>query len=182
MSHRYGFLHTCGHTGIGPIIRIDAIRTDINHIPIEPDGNLDTIQLRLPFRCPFCSHGQTYLTVEPGSGVLAIMTSRNNSPFADEWQILRVCKAEDVITRDWNIPHETGGMFHQMAWIPKPCGSVQVLTRGEEQGNGRWGLETMTKVACTWRQSIREPVKSRLPGMFSELSAALISGDGTHNR
>lgn len=82
-----------------------------------------------------------------------------------------MCNADEITSHDWEVARDEGGMFRHMAWIPKPCGRVYVSS-SEEPGMGG------VKVESTWTQSLREPVRSRLPGMLSELSATLRSGEG----
>jgi hypothetical protein len=174
MRSQYMFFHTCGHTGIGPLLQVSALQTDIYCTAISTDISVDRIQLYLPFRCPFCGDSQVHESVVPGSGVLAILASPHNRPFAAEWQILRVCDADEVASHDWDAAHGEGGMFRQMAWISKPWGRVQVSSREQVGSEGR-RLETFTQVDDSWTQSLRDPVRSRLPGMLSELCASLKS-------
>jgi hypothetical protein len=65
-----------------------------------------------------------------------------------------------------------------MAWIPRPCGEVDVIGTLEEVGReGRWDRGIIMKVSCRWRQRAAEPiVGGRLAGMLSELNATLLSG------
>lgn len=59
-----------------------------------------------------------------------------------------------------------------MAWIAKPCGLAEDaggLEQPSRQGRGE--VEGMAEVRCSWRQSLEEPVRSRLAGMWSELNA-----------
>lgn len=175
MSRRYNFLHTCGHVGIGPILRIHAHQRDVRNLSMSTGADLDTLQLRLLIPCPFCSDIEGRWSVKPGSGVLAVLKTPELRPFEVEWQILRVCVPEEINSHDWAAVNGKWEISRQMAWIPKPCGRVFASTRAEP-GFGARGQETLTEVDCTWTQSLDTPVKSRLPGMLSELSAALSSG------
>ena len=124
MPRQSAFLHACGHTGIGPIIRyISSLAQTIGPFT-DINEKFDIIQLQLPLECPFC---ETSLHVEPGGGVLTILTPTKESPCASEWRILKVCRPEDIEVQDWDIAHKPGGVFRQMAWIPKPCSEVRTI-------------------------------------------------------
>jgi len=177
MSKQYAFLHTCGHTGIGPIIRHLSSRAQTIGPSTAIDEKFDIIQLQLPLECPFCETG---LHVEPGGGVLTILTPKNESLFASEWRILKICRPEDIEVRDWVIAHEPGGVFRQMAWIPKPCGEVRTIRNLQGIGRHRRGETGIGRaVSCAWKQNLSEPLGSRLAGMVSELTSSLLSESGT---
>ena len=57
------------------------------------------------------------------------------------------------------MAYGSDGVFQQLAWIPMPRGDVE-------------GVEVME----SWRQRLREPVGSRLPGMLSKWNALLANG------
>lgn len=180
MHPRYNFLHSCGHIGIGPVIRFNTPQWSFNQLSSAQDTDIETLQLHLFFQCPFCSNRQAFLNIEPGSGLLAMLGS-SNSFFADTWQIIRVCKGEEVTPRDWDIGYRAAGGFQQMAWIPKPCGQVQYVNPVWRWRTGLLESEMTTELNCTWRQSLGDDISSRLPGMFSELRATLTSRGGNHN-
>jgi hypothetical protein len=163
------------------MIRTHATPAETYHLP-PSNANLGSIQLPLSSRCPFCADRQAYLNTEPGSGVLTVLVSTTSNPFPHEWRILRVCRADEVTSSDWDMVHGPGGLFRQMAWIPRPCGRVQVIG-GEQriQMQDRRGSGVRMEVSCTWRQPLKERVRSRLPGMFSELNAALLAGNDDRN-
>lgn len=83
--------------------------------------------------------------------------------------------------RDWDIGYRAGGEFQQMAWIPKPCGQVQFVNPAWRWRMGILEPEMTTEVKCRWRQTLGEDMGSRLPGMFSELSATLTSRGGNRS-
>jgi hypothetical protein len=66
-----------------------------------------------------------------------------------------------------------------MAWIPNPCGGLQVGAVEEGRRNGEVVLVRMRRVDCSWRQmwGRGEVIRTRLPGMLSRLNASLM-GDG----
>ena len=177
MCRRYTFLHTCGHIGVGPLLHINAPYTDTYNISLAPCVDIEVIELPILFDCPFCSDRVLHEGLEDSLGVLAILAAPRNSPFAAGWRILHVRSADEVDSRDWQDAYGEGRFFNQMAWIPKPCGQVRFLGRAERGTRGR-NLGRATEVECAWRQSLGESVRSRLPGMISELNAALISGEG----
>jgi hypothetical protein len=183
MSKQYTFQHTCGHIGIGPLIRCPSTpsSTDATGRPSPPTGPaLQSIQLSLSLPCPFCANTQAYQNVVTGAGLLAILerfvSIPNNDPFPYEWRILRVCTADEISTSDWYLAHGPEGRYRQMAWIPKPCGRLQVGALEEERWNGDMVRGRTRKVDCSWRQRWREgdAVRSRLPGMSSMLSKSLL--------
>lgn len=175
MCYRNTFLHTCGHIGAGPPLHINAVYTDRYNLALSPCVGMEALELPISFNCPFCSDRGLREHVEDGLGVLAFLVASHNSPFASGWQITHVRSADEIDYRDWQDAYAQGGLFNQMAWIPKPCGHVQVPRRSGHRTTGHRS-RSGTEVDCTWRQSLGEPVRSRLPGMISELSAALRRG------
>ena len=71
-----------------------------------------------------------------------------------------------------------------MAWIPRPCGEVEI-TGGIEAGGGE--REHITQVKEAWRESMCERDgegqgfgaggSGRFGGLLSQLNAAILSGD-----
>jgi hypothetical protein len=173
MSRQYSFLHICGHVGIGPILRLHAHERDIYNLPTYSEAERDTLRVPLLIPCPFCSGIEGRGNVQPGAGLIAVLASTAARPFEVEWQILRVCGPEEITSHDWNAAPGEWDIFRQMARIPKPCGRVFVRTL-EGQGTAGVRLERRMEVECTWTQSLNTPVRSKLPGMLSELSAARI--------
>jgi hypothetical protein len=178
MSLHYRFFHTCGHTGIGPLIYSDPNHTHPH--PRTPDNHenamLTTIQLTLQFSCPFCLTSTSTITLEvpPGQGILTILSPT----FPWMWSVVRACKYEDITPQDWAYSMDDNGCFRQMAWIPKPCGEVRVTGGLEEVRRGGTvprGVET--QIAYAWRQRADEKVGSRFAGMLSQLNAAVLSGE-----
>jgi hypothetical protein len=134
--------------------------------------------LALHFPCPFCKDRDTAMNVEQGSGVLTILVAGPGHLFPNEWRVVRVCKAHEVDSRDWAMAIGPRGVFQQMAWIPNPCGNIQNTREVVMGGQLRRELRSI-KVSCSWRQPLRDPVKSRLAGIFSRLNGALLSPGGT---
>jgi len=64
-----------------------------------------------------------------------------------------------------------------MAWIPKPCGEVEVfreIWRAGEVFRMRDGGEgSATEIKTKWKQMVGEPPTTRLAGMLSTLNSAL---------
>ncbi|KAG0650808.1 hypothetical protein D0Z07_2401 [Hyphodiscus hymeniophilus] len=197
MSKHYRFEHTCGHIGIGPLIRTSALATS--------SQSTRSINLILPIRCPFCATTLPYLNVATGDGLLVILEPcttlqesidipspssyislrDSNYPIPGfEWRILRVCSASEITLSDWSLAQAPGQHYRQMAWIPKPCGIVRIDGSGGV-ADSRGPNRSVVEVDCSWRQIWKpgDVVKSRLPGMWSILKANLMvlgvdSGDG----
>lgn len=191
MSKHYTFQHTCGHIGIGPLLRPASCVQSSTTGPQpsspspSPSAALESINLDLPFPCPFCENTQSYQNVASGDGLLVILeplptrstifrstlTLSLGPPWQGSsgynWRVLRVLPAHEVQSRDWYLAHAVEGQFRQMAWIPKPCGIVSVFGGGE-------GL--VRNVSCVWRQR-RGVVRSMLPGMWSTWKASLRDGE-----
>jgi len=195
MSKHYRFHHTCGHIGIGPLIRTIGPSGVTDPMSIHSSHMVESINMSLSIRCPFCANNQPYLQVTAGDGLLAILdfsTAVSDGRFFNctfEWRILRVCQASDISSSDWYLAHAPGQHYRQMAWIPKPCGAVKVDRSDEvEDVNGFNGL--MRQVDCSWRQTwhrsqlVEEGIRSRIPGMWSNLKASMMSVDetGEHRR
>lgn len=179
MSRQYKFIHTCGHTGIWPIIRpqITNLATSQDLPTWEINPGREIISLSLNFRCPFCTPDISYLEVSPGSGVLVILESTSTDTFPNTWRVLRTCNAEQIISRDWDPVQEQGEHYRQMAWIPRPCGEIEVSQLGLEE---RWEAAVTTKVTCRWRRTAGDLIEcGMLAGMLSELNAALVSRENT---
>jgi hypothetical protein len=175
MDKHYTFQHTCGHTGIGPVICAPSDQGEVYHRPTASN----TTPLLLPFQCPFCTNNLPYLNVAPGDGLLAILESTQNNPFPYEWRILRVCRAHEILPGDWYLAHGPGGRYRQMAWIPRPCGAVRAIDGLEEVRRREGILSGMAmQIDCSWWQPFGEPTRSRLAGMLSELNACLFSDEG----
>jgi hypothetical protein len=189
MSKHYTFQHPCRHTAIGPLLRCSSTPSSTGAAtppPTSSDAALQSINIFLPLPCPFCTNTQSYQNVLPGSGLLAILepsttssTTPSTNTFPYEWRVLRVCRADDVSAEDWYLAHGPDGCFRQMAWIPNPCGGLQVGAVEEGRRNGEVVLVRMRRVDCSWRQmwGRGEVIRTRLPGMLSRLNASLM-GDG----
>lgn len=78
-------------------------------------------------------------------------------------------------SRDWEAAQRAGGTFRQMAWIPKPCGQVH-LSRVRRRTRPVMG------VTSGWSQSMTDPARSRIPGMLSQLNAAISSREDAELR
>jgi hypothetical protein len=196
MSTHYQLQHICGHIGIGPLILTHSPLRENDNQSLSSNQISESINLSLPIRCPFCANTQPFLNVAAGDGLLAILeqstalsptssayipiphSSSSSSSF--EWRVLRVCPASEITSSDWYLAHAPREHFRQMAWIPKPCGTVKIDgSDGAEDLRGSSGV--MRQFDCSWRQAWQRSdlseggVKSRLPGMWSNLKAILIS-------
>jgi hypothetical protein len=174
MRLHYRFIHACGHTGNGPLIS-DNLEGSSQHLSLPGNEKLTTIQLELPFSCPFCSTSacsstSTFPEVPLGHGILTILSPS----YPSSWCIIRSCKHEEVTEADWAHSTSENGGFRQMAWIPKPCGEVRVTDRlAEMRSEGRVQARVITDVACTWRQRVDDPVENRFAGLLSQWNAAV---------
>jgi hypothetical protein len=175
MERQYIFIHKCGHTGLGPNVPVNGESAHQTYAALGE--GLDVIRLPLPFRCPFCTGSCCTMNIQEGSGVLAILTSTQGDPFPNSWRVLRVCRAEQVTSPNWALAHEPGAIYRQIAWIPRPCGVADDV--GGVEGLGRRDRREVGRVAevrCSWKQPLRELVRSRLAGMLSELNASSLPG------
>lgn len=184
MSRRYRFQHTCGHIGLGPLLRTQtpsATDQEPASSTTPSDQALESINLFIPIQCPFCANMQPYLNVAAGDGLLAILQPSSSAiPSSTfEWRVLRVCAASEISSSDWYLAHAPDQHCRQMAWIPKPCGTVRADGSGSAEEERSW-RGTRRQVDCSWCQPLRgsgEALKSRLPGMWSALSASLMSAE-----
>lgn len=64
-----------------------------------------------------------------------------------------------------------------MAWIPKPCGEVEIIGEEEMSRNGRVEQGVTTLVSCSWKQRRGEPFESRFAGLMSQMDAAFLYGE-----
>ncbi|KAE9381798.1 hypothetical protein N431DRAFT_491108 [Stipitochalara longipes BDJ] len=174
MSLHYRFTHACGHIGIGPLIDTSGC----THSNFLDNEKLTTIQLELPFSCPYCprpSNNPTLVILEVplGYGILTVISQT----WPWNWCIRRVCKYEDITPQEWAQSMSENGGFRQMAWIPKPCGEVRAIgglggVRREEHVTASVTIE----VTSAWKQRADQLVKSRFAGLLSQLNAAVLSG------
>lgn len=177
MSKHYHFQHICGHTGIGPLLRTEAPSATTEQQPTSSSQALQSINLSLPFQCPFCAITQPYLDVAAGDGLLAILEPSSPSiPSSTfEWRVLRICAASEISSADWYLAHASGQHYPQIAWIPKPCGTVRADGSGGEEVRN-WS-RPRRQLDCSWRQALqgsRQGLRTRLPGMWSALMANLM--------
>jgi hypothetical protein len=154
------------------MIHTTAESTDQVSVEYE---ELEVMHLVLSFQCPFCTGDCRNLNIEEGSGILTILASTEDDPFPNRWRVLRVCRAEEVTTQNWSLAHESGAIYWQMAWVPKPCGVADDVEAMEPLGGRGREVGRTTDIRCTWTQNLEEPVRSRLAGMWSELNAHMVS-------
>jgi hypothetical protein len=67
-----------------------------------------------------------------------------------------------------------------MAWIPKPCGEVEIIGGEDEVGrDGTMERGTLTMVSSQWTERLSEAGEpgSRFAGMLSQLNSAVLSGE-----
>jgi hypothetical protein len=158
MSFQYNFTHTCGHTGIGPLMA--------HSTPLPTN----IIPLTLPFACPFCLTPNH--TVPEGSGLLCILPP-TYPPYT--WHILRSCNRSDISPNEWGLCMPPGGGFRQIAWIPRPVGEVRA-NGGVEGRDGVVGV--VTGVRSVRRERLcNGKVVSQLPGLASQLGAVVRAGE-----
>jgi hypothetical protein len=179
MCLHYKFSHTCGHTGIGPLISSKGGFQQPHSLEIPSPEKLTIIHLRLPFPCPFCpaSNCSSWTRISEVSldqGILTIISPT----YPWSWIVMRSCKYEDVTPQDWAHSTSENSGYRQMAWIPRPCGEVRVAESLEEVVRDGQAVARMTTgVASAWRQRADEPVESRFAGLLSQFNAAILSGD-----
>ena len=189
MSKHYRFKHNCGHIGIGPLIRAAASGYSTNQESVPSNQAVPSISLPLPIRCPFCADSQPYLNVAEGDGLLAILEALLQCPYNSaslsspsnsvpssviKWRILRICAASEILPSDWSLAHAPGQRYRQMAWIPKPCGTVRLGTSDNFEGSGWIDSRRELHRSCRQHSRVGGGIKSRLPGMWSNLKASLV--------
>lgn len=154
MDFHYRFYHTCGHFGVEPTKQNKSIEA----LQSNPHSRPRTLRISLAFDCPFCFNPA--LVVKGGEGVLVILTSPP-SPFPNTWHIIRACAREDVELGEWSLAHVAGG---HMAWIPEPCGTVDVFGGVEEISRGHVEDGPTTRVSCSWKKKKRRTISKSIRG------------------
>jgi hypothetical protein len=171
MRIQYRFNHSCGHTAIGPIVHFPTSFPSSNEEAIDPE--LLTLPTNLPICCPFCSpHPPLGITAR--SGVLAIFNS-----FLTNWTITRPCAFSEMTLDFLDRFRSQDRSYIHMAWIPKPCGEVEIIGgEGEVGRDGTMERGTLTMVSSQWTERLSEAGQgSRFAGMLSQLNSAVLSGE-----
>jgi hypothetical protein len=172
MRIQYRFNHSCGHTAIGPIVHFPTPFPSSTEAAIDPE--LLTLPTNLTICCPFCSpHPPPCITA--GFGVLAIFNS-----FLTDWTIIRSCALSEMTPDFLDRFRSPDRSYIHMAWIPKPCGEVEIIGGEDEVGrDGTMERGTLTMVSSQWTERLSEAGESgsRFAGMLSQLNSALLSGE-----